>query len=126
MSGRLWEQNRIVRYYLYRWPSQTAMKRLREKVKHRTSRGRVGCRRSGLIGDLNPILRGWGNYFATGNAEDKFVEINRYGVWRLKRLQIKKRGRNLRAGRADQWIPAWFNDQGLQQLMGIVRYPKAA
>ena len=31
MSGRLWEQKRIVRYYLHRWPSQAAMKRLREK-----------------------------------------------------------------------------------------------
>ena len=35
MSGRLWEQKRIVRYYLHRWPSQTAMKRLREKVRDR-------------------------------------------------------------------------------------------
>jgi RNA-directed DNA polymerase len=27
MSGKLWEQKRIVRYYLHRWPSQRAMKR---------------------------------------------------------------------------------------------------
>ncbi|NIQ95726.1 MAG: group II intron reverse transcriptase/maturase, partial [Desulfuromonadales bacterium] len=26
-----------------------------------------------LIGDLNPVLRGWGNYFRTGNAAEKFV-----------------------------------------------------
>ena len=31
MSGRLREQRRIVRYYLHRWPSQQAMKRLRAK-----------------------------------------------------------------------------------------------
>ena len=31
MSGRLWEQKRVVRYYLHRWPSQKAMKRLRER-----------------------------------------------------------------------------------------------
>jgi RNA-directed DNA polymerase len=126
MSGRLWEQKRIVRYYLHRWPSQRAMKRLREKIKHRTSRSRVGVDVRVVIGDLNPILRGWGNYFATGNAGDKFVEIDRYVVWRLKRLQIKKRGRNLRAGQADQWTPSWFHDQGLHQLMGTIRYPKAA
>ena len=29
MSGRLWEQRRIVRYYLHRWPSQRSMKRAR-------------------------------------------------------------------------------------------------
>ena len=126
MSGRLWEQRGIVRYYLHRWPSQKAMKRLREKIKHRTSRGRVGVDVRVVIGDLNPILRGWGNYFATGNAAEKFVQVDRYVVWRLKRLQIKKRGRNLRAGQADQWTPTWFHDQGLHQLMGTVRYPKAA
>ena len=46
MSGRLWEQRRVVRYYLHRWPSQRAMKRLREKVKARTGRNRVGCEMS--------------------------------------------------------------------------------
>jgi len=126
MSGRLWEQKRIVRYYLHRWPSQKAMKRLREKINHRTARSRVGLDVRVVIDDLNPILRGWGNYFATGNAAEKFVQVDRYVAWRLKRLQIKKRGRNLHAGQADQWTPAWFRDQGLHQLMGTVRYPKAA
>jgi RNA-directed DNA polymerase len=47
-------------------------------------------------------------------------------AWRLKRLLIKKRGRNLHAGQAERWTPAWFHDQGLHQLMGTIRYPKAA
>ena len=33
MSGRLWEQKRIIRYYLHRWPSARVMKRLREIVR---------------------------------------------------------------------------------------------
>jgi len=127
MSGRLWEQKQIVRFYLHRWPSQKAMKRLREKVKDHTGRHRVGVRDIRvIIAELNPILRGWGNYFGTGNAAGKFVQIDRYVVWRLKRLLIKKRGRNLHAGQADQWTPIWFREQGLHQLMGTVRYPKAA
>jgi RNA-directed DNA polymerase len=56
-----------------------------------------------VIADLNPLLRGWGNYFRTGNAGDKFIQADRYVVWRHKRLMIKKRGRNLRAGQADGW-----------------------
>ena len=75
---------------------------------------------------LNLFLRGWRGYFRTGNAGDKFVEMDRYMAWRLKRLLIKKRGRNLHAGQAGRWIRAWFHDQGLQQLMGTIRYPKAA
>jgi RNA-directed DNA polymerase len=126
MSGRLWEQKRIVRYYLHRWPSALAMKRLREKVKHLTGRSRVGTDVRVVIDGLNSVLRGWGNYFGTGNAAGKFIQVDRYVAWRLKRLQIKKRGRNLRAGQVDQWTPAWFTDQGLHRLMGTVRYPKAA
>jgi RNA-directed DNA polymerase len=126
MSGRLWEQRRIVRYYLHRWPSQTAMARLRAKIRDHTGRNRVGRDIRDLIAVLNPILRGWGNYFRTGNAADKFTQIDRYVTWRLKRLLIKKRGRNLRAGQADQWTKAWFKEHGLHQLSGTIRYPKAA
>ena len=126
MSGRLWEQKRIVRYYLHRWPSQRAMKRLREKVRDRTGASRAGTRIERVIETLNPILRGWGNYFRTGNAAAKFRQIDRYVAWRLHRLQVKKRGRNLRAGQADQWTEDWFNERGLYRLRGTIRYPKAA
>ena len=126
MSGRLWEQKRIVRYYLHRWPSQTAMVRLREKVRDRTGRNRTGTDIRDVIAELNPILRGWGNYFRTGNAADKFRQVDSYVVWRLHRLMVKKRGRNLRAGQADQWTQEWFNGHGLHRLRGTIRYPNAA
>jgi RNA-directed DNA polymerase len=127
MSGRLWEQKRIIRYYLHRWPSQQAMKRLRDKVRDRTGRNRAGVRDiRDVIVDLNPLLRGWGNYFRTGNAAAKFRQADDYVVWRLRRLMIKKRGRNLRAGQAQAWTEEWFNGHGLYRLRGTVRYPKAA
>jgi RNA-directed DNA polymerase len=126
MSGRLWEHKRIVRYSLHRWPSQTAMARLRAKVRERTSRHRVGIDIRDVIAVLNPILRGWGNYFRTGNAADKFRQIDSYVVWRLFCLMVTKRGRNLRAGQADQWTQEWFNGHGLHRLCGTIRYPKAA
>lgn len=126
MSGRLWEQKRVVRYYLHRWPSQRAMKRLREKVRDRTGANRKGTRIEWVIEDLNPILRGWGNYFRTGNAARKFGQVDDYVYRRLRRLQVKKRGRNLHAGVADQWTSDWFVEMGLYRLRGTVRYPKAA
>ena len=126
MSGRLWEQKRIVRYYLHRWPSQTAMARVRAKVRERTGRNRAGTDIRDLIAELNPVLRGWGNYFRTGNAGTKFRQIDWYVVGRLRGLMIKKRGRNLRAGQADQWTEQWFNGHGLYRLRGTIRYPKAA
>ena len=126
MSGRLWEQYGKRRYYLQRWPSQRSMKRARGRVKVLTGRSRVGMELEDVIYDLNLFLRGWGNYFRTGNATNKFVSLDRHVVWRLKRLLLKKRGRNLRAGQADRWTPAWFHDQGLHKLLGTIRYPKAA
>jgi RNA-directed DNA polymerase len=126
MSGRLWEQQRVVRYYLHRWPSHRAMKRARQRVKDLTGRNRLGMELEDVINDLNLFLRGWGGYFRTGNAANKFVDMDRYVAWRLRRFLIKKRGRNLRAGQADQWTRTWFHDQGLHKLMGTIRYPKAA
>jgi len=126
MSGRLWEQRGMVRYYLHRWPSARSMKRARGRIKALTGRSRVGIQLRDLIEALNLFLRGWGNYFRTGNAARKFTQLDRHVVWRLKRLLIKKRGRNLRAGQVDRWTAAWFHDQGLHKLLGTIRYPQAA
>jgi RNA-directed DNA polymerase len=126
MSGKLWEQERVIRYYLHRWPSERSMKRARARINAMTGRSQVGQELETVIGRLNLFLRGWGNYFRNGNAANKFVTMDRYVAWRLKRLLIKKRGRNLRAGQASTWTRTWFHDQGLHQLMGTIRYPKAA
>jgi RNA-directed DNA polymerase len=126
MSGRLHEQYGIVRYYLHRWPSQRAMKRLRDKVRDKTGRDRVGWDVRDVIADLNPVLRGWGNYFRTGNAAVKFRQVDWYVVHRLHRLMVKKRGRNLHAGQTQAWTEEWFNGHGLYRLRGTIRYPKAA
>ncbi len=126
VSGRLLERG-IRRYYLQRWPSQRAMKRIRAKIKAKTGRNRVGIKDIRvIIAELNPILRGWGNYFRTGNPHQKFVEIDRYVAWRLKRLLVKRKGRNLRAGEADRWTANWLVGLGLHRLRGTVRYPGTA
>ena len=79
-----------------------------------------------LINDLNPVLRGWGNYFRTGNASQKFNQIDTY-VWkRLFRFMVKRKGRNLRAGQAQQWGRDFFHRLGLHRLRGTVQYPGAA
>lgn len=126
MSGKLWEQKRVIRYYLHRWPSLRSMKRARARIKAMTGRSQVGMELEAVIRRLNLFLRGWGNYFRNGNAGDKFTTMDRYVWWRLTRLLIKKRGRNLRAGQVSTWNRSWFHDQGLHKLMGTIQYPKAA
>jgi len=126
VSGRLLERG-IRRYYLQRWPSQRSMKRVRQKVRDRTGRHRNGVKDIRvIIRDLNPILRGWGTYFRTGNAAHKFTEVDGYVVRRLRGFLVKRHGRNLHAGRADRWTREWFESQGLHRLRGTIRYPEAA
>jgi RNA-directed DNA polymerase len=125
VSGRMLERG-IRRYYLHRWPSQRAMKSARARIKTLTGRSRVGVELQDTIGALNLFLRGWGSYFRTGNASNKFRQLDRHVAWRLKRLLIKRRGRNLRAGQAARWTESWLYDQGLHKLLGTVRYPKTA
>jgi len=126
VSGRLLERG-IRRYYLHRWPSARAMKRVRQKVKDLTGKSRGGARDiREVIRDLNPILRGWGNYFRTGNAALKFNQLDRYVQRRLSRLLARRYGRNLRPGHWQLWTSDWFRDMGLHRLRGTVRYPGVA
>jgi RNA-directed DNA polymerase len=126
VSGKLLEQKGIRRYFLQRWPSAKSMRRVREKIHGLTDRSRNGVKDVRvLIGDLNPVLRGWGNYFCTGNAARKFNQLDEYVRERLHRFMVKRHGRNLRAGRSEVWTREWFWDQGLHRLRGTVRYPKS-
>ena len=126
MSGRLWEQHHRLVYYLQRWPSQRAMRRVRQRVKTLTPP--AACHRDlrATITQLNPVLRGWGAYFRTGNAALKFGQVDDYVNWRLKRLLVKRHGRHLRAGQATRWTPDFFHALGLHRLRGTIRYPEAA
>jgi len=76
--------------------------------------------------EADPVLRGWGQYFRTGNAADKFVEIDKYVGWRLKRMRIRRKGRHLKPGEARRWSRHYFYALGLTKLSGTVAYPEAA
>ena len=126
MSGPLWERLHRRVYYLQRWPSDRAMRRICQRVKGCTPRG--ACHRDlrETIAQLNPVLRGWGTYFRTGNAANKFGQVDDYVAWRLKRLLLQRHGRNLRPGQAARWTPDFFHTLGLHRLRGTIRYPEAA
>jgi group II intron reverse transcriptase/maturase len=125
MSGPIWAKRHERVYFLQRWPSPRAMRRIRQRVKALTPR--AACHRDlrQTIAQLNPVLRGWAAYFRTGNAADKFGELDTYVTWRLKRLRLKRAGRHLRPGQAAQWTPEFFHALGLQRLRGTIRYPAA-
>jgi group II intron reverse transcriptase/maturase len=126
LSGTLWEKQHKRLYFLQRWPSQRAMQRIRQRVKALTPH--AWCHRDlrNIIAQLNPVLRGWGAYFRTGNAAIKFGQVDTYVAWRLKRLRMQRQGRQLRPGQATPWTPDFFHALGLHRLRGTIRYPDAA
>ena len=124
MSGLIWERERKRVYFLQRWPSQRSLQRVRQRVKERTGRNRNGVKDTRvLIRELNPILRGWGNYFRTGNAARQFTKLDRYVVDRLHGFMVKRKGRNLRPGEAAGWTRDHFEALGLHRLRGTIQYP---
>jgi group II intron reverse transcriptase/maturase len=126
MSGPIWAKRHRRVYFLQRWPSQRAMRRIQQRVKALTPR--AACHRPlrETIAQLNPVLRGWGAYFRTGNAAVKFGQVDDYVNRRLKGLLRKRQGRQLHAGQAAHWTSDFFHALGLHRLRGTIRYPEAA
>jgi len=126
MSGPIWMKERRCVYFLQRWPSTKSVKRVQQRVKELTPKSRCHEDPRSIIAALNPVLRGWGQYFRTGNASERFSDVDRYVAWRLKRMRIARKKRHLRAGEAQQWSRHYFYALGLHRLHGTIRYPGAA
>jgi group II intron reverse transcriptase/maturase len=114
------------REYLFRWPSPRATNRIRARIRELTDRRRwAGMKDIRQVVDvLNPVLRGWGNYFRTGNASCKFQQVDLYVNQRLVRLLRHVRGWRHRPFSLRDWSPARFAAEfGLHRLVGTIRYP---
>jgi RNA-directed DNA polymerase len=112
------------RYYLHRWPSDRAMASIKAKIRDRTDRRSVGRSLEGVVADLNPVLRGWGNYFRWGNSARKFTTIDAYVHERLAIWASRKHRRRGR-GWVAHYTTTWRDQLGIYRLSGTVRYRTA-
>jgi len=116
------------RHFMRRWPSQRAISRLQERVHELTSvRGNRARNLREVIEGLNPVLRGWGNYFRSGNADGKFNQMDRHVYYRLCQW-LKRRGGQRGKFRQRDWPQHRFygNSHGLHRLQATVSYPAQA
>lgn len=108
------------RFWLQRWPAPRAMASIRGKVRELTSRRFVGFGVDVIIGWLNPVLRGWGNYFRWGNSGRKFAVIDSYVHERVALFASAKHGL-----RGRNWVARfhhrWLQQLGIHRLTGTVR-----
>lgn len=112
------------KWYLQRWPSARAMSSIRAKVRALTDRRSTGLALATVVDRLNPVLRGWGNYFRGGNSARKFMQLDSYVH---ERLAILATAKHRRSGRrwATTYNVAWFQRLGVHTLTGSVRYGSA-
>jgi RNA-directed DNA polymerase len=95
------------------------MKRIRDKVRaviDRDDRPSL----AEVVEQLNPIVRGWGNYFSRLNSSRHFWKVDGYVFYKLRRWLRRK---HQRVGRAF-WStpPTFFVKAGLHVLHGTVAY----
>ena len=114
------------RRFCQRWPSARAMAAIRQRIKAITDpRSKLKLPIVDLVSELNPVLRGWGQYFCTGNSARKFSHIDAYTHERLALFNSKKHGH---AGR--RWVTVhtteWFHSLRVHELSGSIRYPAPA
>jgi RNA-directed DNA polymerase len=111
-------------HFMQRWPSPKATKKLRERVRELTSKRQSGKDVKQIIAELNPVLRGWGKYFRTGNADREFNKMDAFVVQSLRRWQYRRGGQ--RPTKRPKFTWDQLRGMGLQRLMGTVRYPAQA
>ena len=98
--------------------------KLRDRVRELTSKRQSGKDVKQIIAQLNPVLRGWGNYFRTGNADREFNKMDGFVVQSLRRWQLRRGGQ--RATKRPLFTWDQLRGMGLYRLMGTVKYPSQA
>jgi RNA-directed DNA polymerase len=119
-------QRRPDRYYMQRRPSARVMKRIRERV-HRLTQVQENRARDvmEIIAWLNPVLRGWGNYFRSGNADRKFNQVDHYVRARIVGWLLRRSGQRSRCCDRN-WHSSRLHAVGLHRLSGSVLYTTQA
>jgi RNA-directed DNA polymerase len=62
------------------WPGKKAMNAVRDRIRERTDRSALGMPLAEIVAQLNPIIRGWRNYFVIGHSMRQLRTLDRY-VW---------------------------------------------
>lgn len=108
LKGRSW-------HYLNVFPSQDAVKRLKDKVRLKTG---SGYKRPLLetVQEVNVILRGWSNYFNFGYPRKSFRDVNHFVRCRFARFLRNRSQRRSKPLRSGETLYAGLRRYGLRYL----------
>jgi group II intron reverse transcriptase/maturase len=74
---------------LYAYPREKSIQRFQDQVRQRTKR-RVPLKTPELIAKLNPLLRGWGEYYKRAHVRTLFNQLDRWIVRRIWSHRFKR------------------------------------
>ena len=74
---------------LYAYPKEKSIRRFMDEVRKRTKR-RIPLRTRELIEELNPLLRGWGEYYKKAHVRLLFNRLDRWIVRRIRSHRFKR------------------------------------
>jgi RNA-directed DNA polymerase len=77
-----------------------------------------------IIAELNPALRGWGNYFRKATADREFLNMDSFVYRRLVSWMYRRAGQ--RRPKRAPWTGQQLHGMGLYRLRGTVRYAAQA
>jgi RNA-directed DNA polymerase len=125
IQRRRW-RGRAGKRAVYTYPSKKALARVMAKVRQLTRR-RLHRRLTDLLRRLNPVLRGWCNYFYHGVSSRTFNYLDHFAFWRVVGW-LRKRHVGLNWGTLHRrYLPGWEVRDGKVEMMRprtvkIVRY----
>ena len=111
----------------YTFPSQRALRAVMHRIKTLTNRSTVNLSLDQLIHVLNPILRGWANYYRHAASSRCFAYLSHYLWWRVIRWLRKKYPRlTWKQIRRRCWGHHWTSREGTRLAwpdeVGVTRY----
>ena len=101
---------------LYAYPREKSIHRFMDRVRQRTKR-KVPLSTQELIAELNPLLRGWGEYYKRAHVRRLFNRLDRWIVRRIRSHRFKR-------WRNGGWKPlpnaTLYGEYGLVNLVGLI------
>ena len=109
------------KHLVYTFVTNEALASIKRKVKTLTGRSTTNLALSELIAAVNPVLRGWVNYYRHAAAKRTFGYLDHYVWWRVGRWLRKKHPRMT----WKQINRRYLNDDHTYQDRGITLYKPA-
>lgn len=106
---------------LLTFPTKESLMRVKEKVKKITARETIPMNLGDILGQLNPVLRGWSNYYRYDAVKSTLAYLDHYTWTRVFRWLRKKHHKTPVKRMVKRWCPNWEIRDGKTELFRVAK-----